>query len=74
MSLLLETNSFTVDREVLLNEYWEPAQENNWCQFEFLAESMTILEILNEPNFIEVSAAKVCGMRDMDLANQLFNS
>lgn len=38
--------NYTVEREIVIKEYWEPSPENDWKYFEYLASSMRVIGIV----------------------------
>lgn len=55
---------------VYANEYWYPSQE--WRYYEYLSDSMQILEVVQEPDFILKNRGKMNYSADRDLRIRMF--
>lgn len=69
---VINEGKYSVDREIIIKEYWEPRPENDWKYFEYLSTSMKIIDIVEGNNRMWRIIAGEKNDSDERLATKLF--
>jgi len=68
----LNEEKYTVNQEVIIDEYWQPNPKNEWKYFEYLASSMRIIDCVEGNDTMSKMIAGGYNDFDEELATNLF--
>lgn len=69
---ILNEENYTVNQQIIIDEYWQPNLENEWKYFEYLASSMEIISIIDGNDRMGKITAGMFNNSDEELATKLF--